>query len=229
MLSAVKSSGHFVRLFILVLCLFFFLVSQNVLVNHCFSPLRSSFADDHGEEPRVLVNKKQQSAAFPPVCTEKEREIVRQDFPPGDSKKLTSCPDPSWFDDYLYDSFYLDEYRHADEKRPLMSISVGCNKGDDAVLTLRKLSGNTQVDADAYTAKLREITKLNKRACRGASPGLHHPITIQHPNIVKYNRSTGAIVHCIEAMPNTAQAVRDAVASFAWRDDFYVASKCIKI
>jgi len=96
---------------------------------------------------------------------------------------------------------------------------LGCNKGDDAVDMLRKLSLNDTFSskkfrkAFALTAKGKSDESVLQRACPEVPPSpLDDYITFLQ-NI--HSKPNDAIVHCVEAMPSTAATLQETVNSLS--------------
>jgi len=176
------------------------------------------------------------TAASPvfPACSDDEKKTVLHNFPAKAITRETNCPHQTWFDDYLYNTFFPVEY---DGKRTLVSIFLGCNKGDDAVLTLKKLSGNDEINVDVYRNKF-EINALQGHTNRtvmgrqcGADKSQGH-ILLQpgfHPFVRRFRKSVdNIVVHCVEAMPITANTLQKTADDFReWNQHFVVTNAAV--
>lgn len=171
------------------------------------------------------ANSSKQPLWFPPACSEDEKQFIATKFPIP-QLKLTNCPENSWYDDYLYlTARQRQEQSHADKlpQKPFVAVCLGCNKGDDAVGILRKFSGNPQVSATQFQRTMVGIVKSQGqsrkflwRACP-AKPR-PHPMDDHHLWM-----DQNAVVHCVEAMPLTAQLLNQTRAQFpAWQENFVV-------
>jgi Methyltransferase FkbM domain len=120
--------------------------------------------------------------------------------------------------------------RHNARANPLTAIFVGCNKGDDAVSMLRKLSSDIRVNPDEYTKQLNQVAansfnttgaRLIRRACKGSD-------TSRHPILLSSDNPAEAQVYCIEAMPNTAALVLETTRRFPqWKSQLHVSHAAI--
>lgn len=172
------------------------------------------------------------AAAFPPNCTVSQRESVAKVSP----MAMTACPDNTWLlednettkaittpttttrsllrsmisgSDNKEDRPILFEPSHG---RPPLGMFVGCNKGIDAVDTLRFLSQNTIYDKKTW------IHALDLPNPKGVCNTNTKPqITIeanQHPRQAK--------LYCIEAMPSTFGKLQQATQKLGWQESFVV-------
>ena len=164
----------------------------------------------------------------PPACTEAELNKVSQRYP----KKVlmqTNCPNSAaWLDKYLQQTFFPVEYPVLGN-RPLVGVTLGCNKGDDAVDALRKLSRDASFDTSAFRETLRHHAKshLQGRACPELPPSfLDEAIMsdIVYPSSLHSDdhNANDVVLHCVEAMPSTASALQQTAATFAHFEDSFI-------
>jgi FkbM family methyltransferase len=204
---------------------------------------------------------------FPPTCTEAELQKIAQIIPGNKVRDLTRCFTATWLDDYLHDEFFNEEYYLQDSsalgslqaspirpdqtslKRALISIFLGCNKGDDAVEVLRKLSGDVRIQVDAFSQAVANHShqETNNAVMRRFCPAAFstHPITSDaciHPFVRNSQATTKghmrnmdqeasndanyiapSHVYCVEAMPINAKTLQNAVTEFPeWNSHFTV-------
>ena len=181
---------------------------------------------------------KLKSERNPPViqaCSDEDLATVRQHFPPRRISSETKCPDSTaWLDKYLQQTFFPTEY---DGKRPLIAISLGCNKGDDAVDTLQKLSrGGCNVSVpefrsafahqaslmNGYLTQKSNASLLGKRPLKRACPDCSSP---ENGGLYSFTEKeiTDVFVHCVEAMPTTAWILQQSAGTFPlFKDKFVV-------
>ena len=97
-------------------------------------------------------------------------------------------------------------------------IFVGCNKGMDAVDTMRMGSGNPIFDKSLWRDAITKggELKLGKSVCNQAnSPQFELPAHAHEISGTQNNNSM-AQVHCIEPMPRTARALSHAAHELQW-------------
>ena len=169
------------------------------------------------------------------VCTTADMEILKRQLPPPRSHcRATNCPHTSyWLDSYLLGAPPPDKeeakQQEAEEGASRHSaIFVGCNKGLDAMNSLRLLSRNTRYDRTTWnTAMMQQVTNqtnkesgvtsINPGACgqersKGKNDPLWNALSVPRP----------ALVHCIEAMPITAKLLQATAQSLHIQDSFPV-------
>ena len=183
----------------------------------------------------------------PPVCSEEQRAIVKHLFPPGSTGSLTRCPHATWWDNHMYEVFLQESAAVSHE--PLYSsynanvgvrvgIALGCNKGDDAIALLSKLSGNRNISVDVFRDAFGNAARVVgdssarlKRACpsHDLTPlEVHHPLwkTLRSDDSVLSitDPSPTAYVFCVEAGTKTAESLKKARNEMdsSWRDQFTV-------
>jgi FkbM family methyltransferase len=138
-------------------------------------------------------------------------------------KWSTNCPDSTWIEDRTRnngaaasakDLPILFEPNH--NQRTPLSIFCGCNKGMDAVNTLRMLSLNPKIDKEVWLDAFRII---DGSACQQhLTP--QFPIPPQQQQQQQTPRP--AIVYCIEAMPSTFTVLNRTVKQLEWQDSLKV-------
>ena len=169
-----------------------------------------------------------------PACTDDEKKTVLHNFPARAIHQETRCPHQTWFDDYLYNTFFPVEY---DGERTLVSIFLGCNKGDDAILALKKLSGKDEIDVNGYRNKFYDNAvqghanaTVVRRACGNDNSEGHILLrTGFHPFVRQFRKSVdNIVVHCVEAMPNTANTLQKTTEEFSeWNQHFVVTNAAV--
>lgn len=177
------------------------------------------------------------------TCSEKDREIIQYQLPPHEcrSKKgpwmkggycsfsyASRCPESIWLEDYYNREAMSNHADSHQEQEQRKAIYVGCNKGMDAVNTLRMLSMNPNVDKqkwkDAFSKAARQ--KIIKGVC-GQEHAEQFRITTNQtllssssPTLMATKKK--ATVYCIEAMPLTARALKEASDSLDMSNHFHV-------
>jgi len=135
-------------------------------------------------------------------CTEEQRsKIVQQIVHDDDNLKFRhGCFDSDWLD-----SFFTEESDIGTED--FVGISVGCNKGTDAVLAARMGMNDRAYDAPAWLETI----------------GLGHTTVCPNKKQKKiYLPKRNGEMHCIEPMPNNFRAVDNASNSLGLMKEGFV-------
>ena len=114
-----------------------------------------------------------------------------------------------------YESEWLDEFYEEEENigsEDFVGISVGCNKGTDAILAARMGMSNPKYDVPAWLGVIGKLPTL----CLNKKQGeIHFP-----PRKGK--------MHCIEPMPDNVQSLNKATAELGLEGDgFFVSPAAI--
>jgi FkbM family methyltransferase len=172
---------------------------------------------------------------FPSHCTRQDYDIIRYQLPEEDcvnnpspnqcsTSYATRCPDPFW----LQDEYFSKERaasstaltNNGDGNTRRIAISVGCNKGADAVNTLRLISGWNRYDVDVWYDTFVRGRKV--------SPG---PCAKRRIHVDKWQSDTethsNAVIYCIEAMPITSARLLETATALGWQDHFIVTNIAI--
>ena len=122
------------------------------------------------------------------VCTDEQRDKINQqlDLESG-NVNVAGCNDPDWLD-----SFSEEEADIGSES--FLGISVGCNKGTDAVQIARLGMSDAKFDVSAWTQFIGDIITV----CPAREQGQ-----------VKFPKRNGEM-HCIEPMLNNVVLVNNA-------------------
>jgi hypothetical protein len=122
----------------------------------------------------------------------------------------------TWWDDYIYDKFAARVLPLQESDQPLLAIFIGCNKGDDAVEALAKLSGDGQVDTSEFTKEMIAAAAAKNQSLKGRKcPNVQdHPLLRHHA--LGIGKTSKAVVHCVEAMPSTADLLETAARKLPW-------------
>ena len=121
------------------------------------------------------------------TCTHKELKKIMKAEPINHN---TNCPSRNWLDPFVNSIQNVS-------KTPTIII-VGCNKGEDFVNIVNKLSGNSKYDTNEYVSKL--VTRNIKFNCGG------------HGSIVKVSKSEtpkNVYGYCIEPLDVNIKLVQD--------------------
>lgn len=155
----------------------------------------------------------------PPTCTAQQRRAVGK-IMNWTTLGNTNCPETVWLEQTFHQNLFLKQ------ERDLLAISVGCNKGDDAVDILALLTQNATYSSKKWESVFANITQqqgmtVKNRACKGNPFG--QAVIEQNPD--HYNNHQQHRHHelyCIEAMPSTAATLTKAVESLGWQDQLKV-------
>jgi FkbM family methyltransferase len=197
------------------------------------------------------------SKLFPITCTNHQLETIGLQLPADEchatSKRpwhnscsfsyASRCPHSHWLTDY-YTALHAQQQQQQHQPKnqsPLpvrtrTALSVGCNKGMDAVNTLRMLAGDPRIDKDAWrdtffvrsssnssatttTTKQQQEQFEVGRCQQEFDDQFHVPVTTS--NAIQ-NYQLEATVYCIEAMPLTAAKLTETAKQLQWNDRFHV-------
>ena len=128
----------------------------------------------------------------PELCIQYEAEPYKQEC---SLTVATKCPNASWIEEYFTHSF---------EGASFVGLSVGCNKGFDAVDTMRMGSSNPIFDKSRWRDALSTFGHFGSGVCKQA-------LTPQYPLHAKFPVRQSQM-YCIEPMPTTASALHSAAA-----------------
>lgn len=156
----------------------------------------------------------------PHVCSEEQMRIVKYLFP---HNRGTNCPNPTWWDDHMFQVFQ-QELSSSSPSRGRVGISLGCNKGDDAVDMLAKLSGNREVSTTDFREAFRIVANESTSGLGRACPvNPETPLAKDHPLWQRKSQYQHAQVFCVEAATTTAANLKGARDKMpAWKEDFTV-------
>ena len=126
----------------------------------------------------------------------------------------TRCPRSTWFEKY-----YLEEVRQGSGSS-FLGVSVGCNKGFDAIDTARLGTLNPVFNKIAF-AKGRGVGNETKQDLRCEKFGMNDQLDLS--NISPANIRSGEM-HCIEGLPKNAKTLRKAVKALGLEDSGFVVS-----
>jgi len=210
----------------------------------------TTFSPSESQEPSIpLVTKEGTHPALRPLpeCTENELNIVRQQLPPDNCNggrspfcslyMATKCPDATWLQEYFFPSDSSSPPSRDGAAR--IGIYLGCNKGMDAVNTLRMLSSDKSFDKELWRATLDPQRKMGGGACGQAtssiSAGLFFSNATQNylDDLARREEASmrsaspprsqnAAQVYCVEAMPDMAKALASTASQLKWSESFRV-------
>jgi FkbM family methyltransferase len=170
-------------------------------------------------------------------CTDSQRQTIRSQLPPQACEEdkgkyggrrcsfslATRCSDAIWFAEFW------KEAAQRGVNRPT-AIYVGCNKGMDAVNTLRMISENPEFDKSVWQKEiLSNVLSRNQTIVPGACNQENAPqfdiSTLQ--GTARTASDSTASVFCIEAMPQTANQLNRSSHQLGWQNSFVVTNAAI--
>ena len=174
--------------------------------------------------PHGLTKFAKSSNARPLDCTRqqllKERDqltpsILALEKPYLQSSSITQktkCPDSSnWLEEYyqeLQATHVLSQ--DATPLPPFVGMSVGCNKGFDALNTLRMGTFNAGLSKSAWNDAITTGETLHESVCKQNSTLEFDLVVDQHAN------TRPGEIHCFEPMPRTVSKLKHAAANLGY-------------
>ena len=167
----------------------------------------------------------------PPVCSLVTLDRIKKQLDPENCRKsslrpwvqfcsfteATKCPDATWIDDYYKNTFHSNVA--SNDAHPFLAISVGCNKGFDAINTMRMGTLNQHFNKDEW---VKEMGVTDNNVClqnetlqfniQGVST-LSSSLTVRQGEM-----------HCIELMPKTSQKLKQTATVLQVADKGFVVS-----
>jgi len=111
----------------------------------------------------------------------------------------TKCPNNSWLQDY-----FKQDFKSRTDKKSFIGISIGCNKGYDAINTARMGMNNPKFD------KLLWAKEMNREVGRKEESGACNQKKDPQFEILADEPERSGEMHCVEPVPNTAQILQSA-------------------
>jgi FkbM family methyltransferase len=159
----------------------------------------------------------------PPKCTRDQLLKIRKQLPPhhcieqtlkGNAYKqkcsitaATKCPEATWLEEYYYE---LGK-QHDIQTQPFLGLSVGCNKGFDALNTLRMGAFDASLDKVAWGNAMSDDGKLYKSVC-----GQDHTEQFNISDRFTDAHHRQGEMHCIEPMPGTYQKLNHSASILSY-------------
>eukprot|EP00547_Thalassionema_nitzschioides_P007172 CAMPEP_0194218232 /NCGR_PEP_ID=MMETSP0156-20130528/23286_1 /TAXON_ID=33649 /ORGANISM="Thalassionema nitzschioides, Strain L26-B" /LENGTH=340 /DNA_ID=CAMNT_0038947513 /DNA_START=241 /DNA_END=1263 /DNA_ORIENTATION=- len=107
----------------------------------------------------------------------------------------TRCPQSSWLHDY-----YREDYRLREDNDVFVGLSIGCNKGFDAINTARMGMNSPKFDKMLYIDTLKKkLPHIDGGAC-----GQMHDLQF---DLLPNEPPRSGEMHCVEPMPSTSNAL----------------------
>jgi len=132
----------------------------------------------------------------------------------------SKCPESSWLHEH-----YANSYPTKRNSEPFLAISVGCNKGFDAINIARMGMNSPKFDKIAYSEAM--STEMSQKS--GMAGVCSQMIAPQFDLITNVPRRSGDM-HCIEALPSTANVLVNVVNNLGLDqgpDRFHVSNAAI--
>jgi FkbM family methyltransferase len=189
---------------------------------------------------------------FPATCTPAQFETIAYQLPVSECKAwyqrpwtnkcsfsyASRCPASNWLTEYYTALHSQQHQQHQDpqsySQHQRKALSVGCNKGMDAVNTLRMLAGDPAIDKDAWRgtffgskSNAPKQEEFESGRCQQefdaqfqvqVPPPTAAAAAVANSNYQKMN----AAVYCVEAMPVTAAKLHQTANTLKWQDRFHV-------
>ncbi|KAL3774742.1 hypothetical protein ACHAWO_012067 [Cyclotella atomus] len=199
----------------------------------------SSAADDIINIPQVETSASSQPKAPPPSitetvtkCTSEQLDIIQKQLPPDECIKskgqpwtqkcsftyATKCPEAIWLDNHYKMKHNINRQTSNDQHEPFVGIFIGCNKGMDAVAAMRMGSSNPIFDKSVWKDAITKngTIQLSHSVC-------NQDKTAQFEIQQEYDGSNAnAMLHCVEAMPGTAAALKEAAHALTWDEKGFI-------
>lgn len=193
-----------------------------VLINSSW--IKSFMEDEDSSLLRTAMPAQTEPVVYP-ACTQEQRSKIMSQLLPSKCNdkypayfqlcsftQATKCPNSTWYDS----NFDFLRKRLKEENTSFVGVYVGCNKGYDAINTLRMGTGNK---------------KYTKEEWRGQMKGAHKGVCAQDqlPDVPFGEESLviDGTVHCIEPMPKTAQSLKASAKNLGWDDELLVKETAI--
>ena len=164
-------------------------------------------------------------------CTAEQFDVIKKQLPSDDCLKYkgqpwmqkcsltyaTRCPETTWLENH-YTKLHKSN-KENQQGKPFVGLFIGCNKGMDAVSAMRMGSANPIFDKSSWRNAItkNDTVKLSNSVCKQDKTKQYE---IQHEHDSRYSET--AFLHCVEAMPGTAMALKEAAHELSWDDKGFV-------
>jgi FkbM family methyltransferase len=199
-----------------------------LMIAFCFVAIYRSWStaiqEADNQKTQTANNRESDPTSKSVQCSQETKAIIESQLDPSsciESKKepwlqkcsfsqATKCPDATWIDKHYKESA-LTSLDGSSIKESFVGISIGCNKGFDALNTMRMGTLNTKFDKDAWARAMGETD-----------------LSVCSQNIVpQFDIATGAQarqgeMHCIELMPLTVSRLTEAAQALDIVDQGFV-------
>ena len=120
--------------------------------------------------------------------------------------QATKCPDTSNYLDEYYDELqkqYLKSSNRKNDFGSFVGLSVGCNKGFDALNTLRMGTFDASLSTEAWKKEMIKDGELHTSVCHQDSTS---PFSVD----TAIDKPRKGVVHCFEPMPSTVVRLQES-------------------
>ena len=215
-LSFCFNKKHFALriLFGLITCAFSFLMIF-VLANQGESAyFQNSDGDNNKDDVGDLQIDLDPTANVFEACTKDDLVIMAKQLQ--DPSAATRCPDSNWIDDLYQKGLPLGS-----KDGSFLGVSIGCNKGFDAINTARMGMKNMMFDKQAWNENLLALGVRTRGACgQDASP--------QYELKMGSEPARRGEMHCVEPIPSTVESVKMAANELnLYKEGFVVTQAAI--
>jgi FkbM family methyltransferase len=214
-----------------------FLLTPQLVCNRGLSSDSSTKQCSCAGQNKELIHR---DPVFPPKCTTRDFNTIRYQLPIDDCLRLqmkkpvmnacstsyaTRCPDAIWFAEQYDTSRILTA---AKEESPVskapVAIYVGCNKAMDAVSTLRLISQDSRYSRGLWRDTLYDGQQVYPGVCQqdNAEDRPMNFLSEATTHGQAPPQSQDAVVHCIEAMPSTANSLLNTSLQLGWQNNLVV-------
>ena len=182
-----------------------------------------------GSQQRATTYQHPNANDFDPVktCTPEQLSAIERMLlgHPKWIKSNTSCPDKSWLSKYYIEYFGRNGRDETTREHPsdttskaFLGISVGCNKGFDAIETARMGMSNTKFNKSTWREALN--VNMGNGGC-GQEQDNNDPLLTD----IQHNPMKEDEMHCIEPMPATFDVLLNASQTLGLDEEGLVVSK----
>lgn len=189
-------------------------ISRREENNDFYSAARNDSNPSSPPLKHLLVNKvyrNPHAKVLAEKCTTDQKNAIGAVLKPHTLKALTQCPSPGWIEDFYKQPLHEQQHQH----HRFLGISVGCNKGYDAINTARMGMANPFFDKERWGKVMKSLGLNDKGLCGTASKaqfGLE-------PGPGDTNTPRDGEMHCIEPMPSTHRLLQNASESLMLKDE----------
>jgi len=177
-----------------------------------------------GSTAKRRKSKQRAAAAGLKQCSSEQLAIINKQLPPDDCESFadrprtqrcsfsyaTRCPDSVWIDEY-YTQQLLKRNQKDNTQQPFVGIFVGCNKGMDAINTLRMGSGNSFFNKTNWINAMNMSTD-DDGVCHQSQPRMEFQL-LEDADVKPDSSSQ---VFCIEPMPATYRALSNSASTLGY-------------
>lgn len=134
--------------------------------------------------------------------------------------RATKCIDAIWLDDYYTEVFHGSQ----NPSQPFLGISVGCNKGFDAINTLRMGTFDNSFDKNDWQKAMESDGKQLYHSVCGQNAAPQFPIPPGDTGVRRYkNNQRPGEMHCFEPMPQTVKKLKRSAEKLGYdKKGFFV-------